>query len=60
MIFNVVVNAILHHWVGMVEYNEACSDGFGYTVADKGDFLMRMVAYLPPPTLCVYSGFLTC
>ena len=34
-----MVDVIAHHWVGLVEENEAGPNGFKYTVADKAYFL---------------------
>ena len=35
LIINIVVDAIIYHWVGIMAENEAGPGGFGYTVADK-------------------------
>ena len=35
LIINIVVNVIIPHWVGILVDNEAGSDRFGNTVADK-------------------------
>ena len=32
-IFNIMVDTILCHWVGLVVENKACLEGFGYMVA---------------------------
>ena len=37
LIFNVVLYMIIHSLVGMVSYNKAGPDGFGYMVAEKAE-----------------------
>ena len=34
-IFNSVVDAIVHHWFGIVEYSEAVPYGFGYMLEER-------------------------
>ena len=36
-LFNVVVDAIVRHWVGLVAKTDAGPDDFRYTVAEKAD-----------------------
>ena len=36
-IFNVVVDAIFFHWVGLVTENKASPDGFKYTVGEDSE-----------------------
>ena len=55
---NLLVEAIVRNWVGMVVENKAIPDGFGYVVADKLEFFYADDSLiLSTNPVCMQWGF---